>query len=518
MPILTSGSINSALQDGVYVFEIAPTPAAGLGVPTDPAGAVGPASWGPIGVPVPVSDTNSIYAAFGLPTTDPNDLVTQLVLAAPYGNNFRAVRVAGTSTHAAVAATGTISDTVPTVGVTLTAFYTGTVGNTVSIVLQAGSNSTSSNPTVTAILSRTGQPSETFPNLPSSSGGSFWANFVNAVNNGVNGVRGPSALVTATIGTSVAPPVLGTTTLSGGKNGDASQAGVMTGTDGSSLTRTGMYALRGTGIGQFILCGDTAPADYTAATTFGAQEGAVYGGVLPTGLDVNAAILAKNNANIANPYAVLLKDWVFFFDPVSQTKRLVSPDGVWLGLTASLPPEASPSNKPALGITNILGTEMTDVGRQYSLSELVALKQAGITAIYRPISRGNVFGFINGVNTYMVAGQDGVEYGRFTSYLARSVISILGPFVGELQGLSATDPTRMSAKAVLNQFFRQLSRANRVSAFSVQLDLTNNTQTTIAAGYLISAVNVTYMGVAHQIIVNLQGGVTVQIAQGAPQQ
>jgi uncharacterized protein len=84
--IITSGSLNiPALQtDDAYISIVAP-PNFVTGVPTDVIGAVGTASWGPVGIPVHLGSGNDAVQQFGAMSaaslTDPFDLPTDLFLA-----------------------------------------------------------------------------------------------------------------------------------------------------------------------------------------------------------------------------------------------------------------------------------------------------------------------------------------------------------------------------------------------------------------------------------------------------
>lgn len=510
--ILSSATLNNLQVDGAYVYLQPPTPVAGAGISTSLAGIVGTASWGPLNQPLAFSDTASLYSQFGKSISDPFSLVTEGLFAVALSNNFLGVRVSdGTD----VAATVSIKDSGGTNGVNVTAKYSGTEGNNISVVLATGSQSTAGAPTLTATITRQGYPSEVFPNLTNPTAGGFAVAFKNAVNNGISGVRGPSNLVVAALqGTSVANFVASAgVSLTGGTNGAGVSSTQQVGTDGTT-GRTGVYALRGMGVQQFIIAGNSDSAQYGNLATFAASEGSLAIAALPSGTSTTTALSTKQTANFNSINGVLVKDWLNFTDPTQNTQRLVSPLGEVLGLIAGLPPEASPCNKPVNGLTNFLSTERT--GTPYSAAEQAQLEGAGIVYITNPIPRGNVFGLPHGQNASGLqgTGQDTINYTRMSNFLAASIAGMIGPFVGELQGSSPNDPTRAAAKAVLTGFLQQLQNQNRISGFNVQLNLNNNTPTTIAQGYMLAYVQVQFMSTVRFFLVTLQGGASVQVSTG----
>lgn len=515
MPFVTSSALNNLTVDGAFVYPQSPTPVAGQGIPTSLSGIVGTSSWGPLNTPVPFSDTASMYAAFGSYGAcgqDPFSLVTEGQFAVAYSNNFLGVRV---DNGASTAATAAIKDSGTTNGVTLTGLYTGATGNDISYSLQTGSASTSGAPTLTATIARLGYAPEVYPNLPNGATGGFAAALISAVNTGLPGVRGKSNLIVASVlgATSVlgfvatASPV----SMTGGNNGAVVTSIEQIGVNGSVGSRTGIYALLGTGVQQFIMAGNSDSTQFAAQAAFAAANGTLAIAALPSGTTVAAAVTAKNTANYNSIYGVCLKDWVNFTDPSTGAIRLVSPLGVSLGVIASLPPEQSPGNKPVNGITNILSTEQANA---YAQSDDQALEQAGIMYIRRGIERNqSLYGFWNGQNasTNWNSGTDTVAYTRMTNYLGGSIIGYLGPFVHELQSSAPNDQTRANAKAVLTGWLQGLQNAGRIAAYNVQLDNVINTTTTIADGLCLALVQVEYMAIIKVFLATLQGGQTLSL-------
>ncbi len=186
-------------SDGLYI-EIINPPTYIKGVPTSVIGIVGTASWGPVNAPQLLGDPTSITGTFGGITkaalTDPFDLCTDLTIAFAMSQSSAtmqawAVRVTDGSD---TAATVTLKDaSTPSVeGAVVNAIYTGTAGNAIQVVFTTGSRPN----TVTAsLIPFAGGASESYPNISTANSG-FWVNFASAINKGIQGVRGPSNLIT----------------------------------------------------------------------------------------------------------------------------------------------------------------------------------------------------------------------------------------------------------------------------------------------------------------------------------
>lgn len=103
------------------------------GVPTDKFGLVGIASWGPVNSPTTAGSLSQQVQNMGPVLPVKYDLATQVALAGLQGaNNFLCVRVTdGTDTAATIPVVDTAGT--PVTGLTITAMYTGTVGNTVVV-------------------------------------------------------------------------------------------------------------------------------------------------------------------------------------------------------------------------------------------------------------------------------------------------------------------------------------------------------------------------------------------------
>lgn len=137
MPVYQAGSLNLAgqLAPGAYVQVVAPPPVV-QGIATNGLGMVGVASWGPVNSAYVVGSPQAAGLYLGSVTNRKYDLATAMAVAFGMGqSNNTAVRVTdGTDT----AATAALKDGSATTGATLTGFYTGVVGNTLSATMANG--------------------------------------------------------------------------------------------------------------------------------------------------------------------------------------------------------------------------------------------------------------------------------------------------------------------------------------------------------------------------------------------
>lgn len=199
MTISPQGSTNlAALTVPNLYVQLVPPNALLNGIPTNIIGVVGTASWGPLNAPTIVGPMTEQIAKFGTPQPIRYDLGTAVYFASLQGaSNFRCVRVSdGTDTFS----TGTLIDSLasPVIGADLTAFYTGTTGNTINATITTGSFPGSYN---LSIYIQGGIP-EVFQNI-TGTGNQFWLNLIDAVNNGQSVQRGPSRLVVASLPTGI---------------------------------------------------------------------------------------------------------------------------------------------------------------------------------------------------------------------------------------------------------------------------------------------------------------------------
>lgn len=516
MPVVQQGAINTnALYvPDVYVQIVPPSENFINGQPTNILGFVGTAQWGPVNAPTTVGSLSDYVTQFGNVQARKYDLGTAVWAAVLNGaNNMRCVRVTdGTD----VAASGTLGST----GVTLTARYTGTLGNKLQVAIAAGSAANSWKLTI----SLPGLVPEVFDNLAAGlSGNAVWVAIAAAVNAGSSGLRGPSQLVVATAGASTAAPTASSVTLSGGTDGATTITGsVLVGQDTSP--RKGMYALRSTGCAVAMLADCDDSTTWTTQVAFGLSEGIEMVGTGPAGDTIANAISAKATAGI-DSYAMklLFGDWCYFNDTVNNVTRLISPQGFVAGRLSALSPEQSPLNKQLYGIIGTQKSSATAGTNIYSAADLQTLAQAGIDVIANPCPGGAYFGVRIGCNTSSNPVINGDNYTRLTNYIAYSLNAGMGIYVGKLQSPSV----RQQALATLNAFLSNMWSSGMIGdvsnptkqPFSVQIDNNNNPPSRVALGYMQADCRITYLSVITKLLINVEAGqsVSVTVASISPQ-
>lgn len=497
MTVVAKGAVNTTAQitPGLLVQIVPPSVSQLNGVATNKLGIVGTASWGPVNSPVPFSTMADYARNFGAIQARKYDLGTQAAVAVQQGaNNLLGVRVTdGTDTAASVA--------VQTNCVTLTAKYTGTLGNSIQVTLANGSQAS----TYKATVSLPGRLPEVFDNI-GGTGAQFWANLASAINNGQSGLRGPSDVITATVGAGTAAPTLATLTLTGGTDGATTINGaVLVGVD--TIPRKGMYALRNTGVSIAFLADCDDSTTYASQVAFGLGEGVYMQIVGVAGDTIANAISAKSTAAIDTYTAkVLFGDWIYWNDTVNGQIRLVSPQGFAAGRLANLSPEQSSLNKPLQGI---VATQKSSLNQVYSDAELAQLAAAGIDVITNPSPGGNFFSLRIGHNASSDPTINGDNYVRMTNYIAYSLNAGLGKFIGRLNNADE----RREARSSLISFFANMQGQGMITDFSVVLDDSNNPQARVAQSYQQADVKVQYLAIVEHMLVNIEGGQTVTISR-----
>jgi hypothetical protein len=146
------------MAPGLYVEVVQPPPVI-QGVASNGLGLVGVASWGPVNNPFGVGSPQAASMSLGPVTARQRDLATAVAIAFQLGQtNNTVVRVTdGTDTSAV----STLVDGAAAIGATLTAFYTGILGNTLTATMAAGTKPN----TYKCQLSLPGILAETFDNL-----------------------------------------------------------------------------------------------------------------------------------------------------------------------------------------------------------------------------------------------------------------------------------------------------------------------------------------------------------------
>ena len=523
MPIVQQGSINTTalVVPDLYV-QIVPPPLAINGVPTNVLGIVGTSSWGPVGVPTVIGTPTAYKQSFGPIQNRANDLGTAVAIASMQGaSNFRCVRVTdGTDTKATVE--------IETSDLAVTAKYSGTLGNQITVTIAAAPGTGLWNVTVT--LPATGQ-AQTFPNI-SGTGNAFWVNLANAINNGIPGALVPaSPIVTAVAGAGTTAPTAGTYTLTGGTDGVATiTTSVMEGVD--TAPRTGMYALRGQGCSVAMLADVSDTTSFTAQAAFGLSEGVYMVAAMPASTGTPSTTETTQQTALigtgASSYAlkVMFGDWVYWLDTTNQVTRLVSPQAFVAGLLSNLSPNRSSLNKQVFGVigTQQSGLPSSTQSQTYASADLQVIFGNGsapsFDVITNPIPAGAQWGVRGGFNTSATPGTSDDSYTRMTNYLAATLNAGMGKFVGR----TITPGLFRSITSVLTNYLNGLlqqgllsmttdANGNSVLPFSVVCNSTNNPQARTAIGYVQADVQVQYQGINKFFIVNLDGGSTVTITQ-----
>jgi phage tail sheath protein FI len=515
--IISGGNFNPAtLQVPDLYISITPPPAYIAGVPANTCGVVGSASWGPLNTPILMGSTNDLARAFGSigapALTDPYDLATDvsMALAQAQGGNSNEVWGVRVGDGTQAAATSVIKDSGGTnTGVTLTGRYTGILGNSIVVSILPGA---ATGTATVAIVGFPGSQQEIFPNIVIGSSGAFWSNLVQAINSGISGFRGPSLLVTATIGNSTLGPTIPTTaTFTGGSDG---RTGITTadllGSD-TAVPKTGLYSMRSLlpAVNVVWIVGLTDSTAYAAMQGFADSEGCELLLTFPTGTSSSTAVTDKLGYAINDYNVTFVKDWIYFYDAANGVTRLIPPLSTYGGVLATLPPGVSTLNKR---VFNVVGTERQNpfTGTlQYSNAEIGQLAQAGIDLICNPIPAGTMFGIRIGRNSSSNPVTSPIEYGTMTNFLAHSFAANMGIFVGQNQSQEIDDPLRASVRQTFNAFLQTLVSNKLIDAFTVICDLTNNSPASIAAHFLYCTIQVTYLSSVWYFVVSLQGGTTV---------
>ena len=282
------------------------------------------------------------------------------------------------------------------------------------------------------------------------------------------------------------------------------------------------------------IAGLTDSTIFASCLAFAQSEGASFLAILAAGTTTAAALTAVSNNGIHDPAFAYVKDWIYWFDPVNGTTRLVSPAAFIGGTIAALAPQISPSNK-AVGL--VVGTERFNRWSgilPYTESEVGQLESAGVMFVTNPVPGGTYFGIRHGLTTSLMPVTQPFEYWRMTSYLARSFASTMGQFVGQNQSQQPNDPTRAAVRNQLNGFLQflkspatgagdglgQIDDYTVICTFSASglAGLGVNTPTSISQHYLFALCRVRYLSSIRFFVLSLQGGTTVVTVGSTPGQ
>lgn len=510
MAIYQGGSLNltALVVPGLYVVIQPPSQVTLNGVPSNIVGVVGTASWGAKNTATIVGNMAQYATNFGAIQNRLYDAGTAVATAVQQGaNSFKVVRVTdGTDTAATSAGVATC--------ISYTAIYTGSLGNTLSATLGTGSKAN----TWKFTIGIPGVTPEVYDNI-AGTGNAFWVNLATAINAGNAIQRGPSNLITATSAAGTTAPAAASFTFTGGTDGAAVTNTEQLGNDG--LTRTGMYALRGTGCSIGVIADHTTPADWTTIDAFGLSEGIYMMQAVAAGTPISNGSTGSVDLKIAaglDSYSTKLLhgDWIWWNDTANNVVRMVSPQGFAAGRLANLSPQNSGLNKPIAAIvgtqkSGIVGTAQQQV---YSQADLTALIGAGIDVIVNPSPGGTYWSLAAGHNASSNSAIQGDNYVRMTNYIAATANAGMGIYVGQ----DINQDLFNNITATLSSFFGNMLQQGMLSSlngkpYSVVCNLTNNPLSRTGLGYVQADCAIQYMAINEKFIVNLQGGQTVVVPQ-----
>ena len=280
--------------------------------------------------------------------------------------------------------------------------------------------------------------------------------------------------------------------------------------------RRGMYALRGQGCSIAVLSDGDDATQWTTQAQFGLSEGIYMILTGPASDTISNAVLTKATAGL-DSYATKLMfgDWIWWNDPVNTVLRVVSPQGFVAGRLANLSPEQSSLNKPLYSVVGSQksGTPGSGQAATYSAAELGVLLQAGIDVIANPQPAGSFWGVRGGHNSSSNAATNGDNYTRLTNYIAATLASGMGQYVGQVINASLFRRIRATQLSFLQGMLSQglLGSTDGSLPFSVICDPSNNPLSRTGLGYVQSDAQIRYQAINEKFIVNMEGGQTVQV-------
>jgi uncharacterized protein len=510
MPIIQAGAVNNTalIVPDLYVEIVPPQNLILNGVPTNILGVVGTSTWGPVNTPTIIGAMSDYYLNFGPVMPRKYDMGTQVAIAVQQGaQDFRSVRVTdGTDTYASANAPGT--------ALTITALYTGSLGNQITVAIQAGSKPSSW--MLTARLP--GAQPEVFDNIVGT-GAAFWIALSNAVNSGADVQRSASRLITIQPNGNTSTPSSFLLTLGSVSPGSDGAAGVapsqLVGQD--SASRTGMYALRGQGCGLALLADADDPQTWPDQADFSLDEGVYLILTGPAGDSISNATAVKQSIGLdCYSTKIMFGDWLWWSDQANGLIRMVSPQGFVAGRLANLSPEQSSLNKPLYGIVGSQTSGQPQSGEtlSYSSANLAALFSAGIDVISNPQPAGSFWGVRGGKNSSSDVTRNGDNYARLTNFIAQTLSAGMGQYVGQVITASLFLNIRGTLLSFLQNMLSQglLGTTDGVLPYGVICDISNNPLSMTGLGYVQANVQIQYQSINEKFIISLEGGQTVQVA------
>jgi len=236
----------------------------------------------------------------------------------------------------------------------------------------------------------------------------------------------------------------------------------------------------------------------------------------PAGDNIANAVATKMSAGL-DCYAckLMFGDWIWWNDQVNAVTRMVSPQGFVAGRLANLSPEQSSLNKQLYGVVGSQksGTPSSSQSTSYSAAELGVLLQAGIDVISNPQPGGSYWGVRGGHNSSSNSGTNGDNYTRLTNYIAATLASGMGTYVGQVVNANLFRKIRATQLSFLQNMLSQglLGSVDGSLPFSVICDTSNNPPSRTGLGYVQSDAQIQYQAINEKFIVNIEGGQTVQV-------
>jgi hypothetical protein len=324
------------------------------------------------------------------------------------------------------------------------------------------------------------------------------------------------------------PPAQTTVTFSGGTNGGSVDTADLIGTDG--LSRTGMYALRGSKANIIMLADADDETYWTDQVAFGYSEGIAYMiGTIAAGFqdNISGAVTLKQTAGIdAYDFKLMQGDWCQINDPYNNVTRFISQQSFIAGVLAVNRADGSSLNKPIYGI---VATQKSLEGKSYSDSDLSQLYTGGLDVITLGIpATASAFGARLGINTSSNNQTNTDNYPRMINFLGNTILYGMSPYIGQTQ----TPDTRLSAKNAIQSFLSTLASStlsggpmigdvnnpgSLSAAFKVTLDATNNPPTQVALGFMQCDVQVVLFSIIQYLVVNLDAAQNITIQALPPQ-
>ncbi|MCH4091558.1 phage tail protein [Acetobacter sp.] len=485
------------------------------GAQTDIIGVVGTCSWGPKNTPLVFGTSADRAAYFGSMQDSPFDLATISSTAILQGaSNFVGVRVTdGTDTFGS--APVLLQNENQTYPVLISSKYTGSEANNITFNISVGSAPKSWKITV----NMPNYLPEVFDNITYQSDNNlFWNNLVSAINNGQSSSRGPSSVVTATLGTAtdVVPSAVSTTALVGGTDGNSAvTANTLLGTDG--ILRTGMYALRGQKCSLGVLSGVTDDTTWSTQAEFGLSEGIYMITSGASGESIETASIKRSSIGVDNySLKAMLGDWLYWYDSENSLTRLVPPTGFVAGRLAALSPQLPSLNKQIYGVIGSQKSGLVSSGQNltYSSAELTSLFTNGIDVICNPAPGGSYWTVRAGINISSNSTNSGDEYTRTTNFISETLAGGMGIYIGQPISPSLFTDIEATLTGFLSDLEQQgvIGTSSGSTPYSVICSTKNNPQSRTSLGFLQADISVTYFGINKKFIVNITGGAGITVS------